>query len=99
MSQSTPTAAQRAAAQMRRVKPFTRRDGSDYRKLYRAAVDFHERHNPPTLDRGYWDATAADLIETSREFGNDPFLDAMLQAAFSELEAEYKRLLESEDEL
>ena len=26
----------------------------NYKPLYRAAHDFHERHNPPTVDREYW---------------------------------------------
>ena len=25
-----------------------------YKKLYRAAHDFHQRHNPPTVERSYW---------------------------------------------
>lgn len=26
----------------------------DYRAMYRAAFEFHERHNPPQIDREYW---------------------------------------------
>lgn len=26
----------------------------NYKKLYRAAHDFHQRHNPPTVEREYW---------------------------------------------
>jgi len=36
-------------------KPFTDHTGDrDYNRLYRIAHDFHQRHNPPTVDREYW---------------------------------------------
>lgn len=39
----------------RKLEPFTGIDKSrNYRAMYRAACDFHERHNPPTVDREYW---------------------------------------------
>ena len=28
--------------------------GADYKALYRAAHDFHQRNNPPVIDREYW---------------------------------------------
>jgi hypothetical protein len=37
------------------LRPFTGIDKSrNYRAMYRAACDFHERHNPPTIDGEYW---------------------------------------------
>ena len=37
------------------LRPFTGIDKSrNYRAMYRAACDFHERHNPPTVDGEYW---------------------------------------------
>lgn len=37
------------------LRPFTGIDNSrNYRAMYRAACDFHERHNPPTVDGEYW---------------------------------------------
>lgn len=39
----------------RKLEPFTGMDERrDYRKLYRAACDFHEAHNPPAVDTEYW---------------------------------------------
>jgi len=36
-------------------KPLTDYTGErDYNRLYRIAHDFHQRHNPPTVDREYW---------------------------------------------
>ena len=26
----------------------------DYRAMYRAAFEYHDRHNPPRIDREYW---------------------------------------------
>ena len=35
--------------------PLSDPSGSrDYKRLYRMAFDFHQRHNPPTVDREYW---------------------------------------------
>lgn len=41
----------------RKLEPFTGIDKSrNYRAMYRAACDFHERNNPPTVDLVYWRA-------------------------------------------
>lgn len=49
---TTPTAEN---AGKRQLAPFTGVDKSrNYRAMYRAACDFHERHNPPTIDGAYW---------------------------------------------
>lgn len=42
-------------ASERKTEAFTDHTGSrNYKKLYRIAHDFHERHNPPTVVREYW---------------------------------------------
>ena len=42
-------------ARKRQLRPFTGIDKNrNYRAMYRAACDFHERHNPPTVDGEYW---------------------------------------------
>lgn len=39
----------------RKKEAFTDHTGGrDYKKLYRIAHDFHQRHNPPTVVRDYW---------------------------------------------
>lgn len=83
--------------QKRQLKPFTAIDGTrNYRAFYRAACEFHERNNPPRLDKdngaAYWNRVCDDMNETSNRHGNDLFLMAMLVAVFEELEREYKGL-------
>ena len=34
--------------------PFEAPQERDYKRLYRIAYDFQQRHNPPTVDREYW---------------------------------------------
>lgn len=37
------------------IKPFTGIDARrNYRAMYRAAFEYHDRHNPPRIDREYW---------------------------------------------
>ena len=77
--------------------PFTGIDARrDYRAMYRAACDFHERHNPPRLDdeMEYWTQAADDMSEVAAGFDNDAFLIGLLIAVYNELEREYKRLVE-----
>lgn len=39
----------------RKLEPFAGVDSSrNYRALYRAACNFHERHNPPLVEAEYW---------------------------------------------
>ena len=74
-------------------KPFLDRSGTrNYNMMYRIAHDFHERHNPPRYDAEYWTETAADMMETAAKAGNDPFLEALLAAVYSELARESERL-------
>ena len=80
------------------IKPFTDVCSSkDYRAIYRAVFDFHERHNPPELDLtgepgGYWWTASEELMQLAEQFGNDKFANALLLAVFDELEREYKIL-------
>ena len=49
-------------------EPFTGHDESrDYKKLYRAAHDFHKSHNPPTVNRDYWRTHKPGLDDTPEE--------------------------------
>lgn len=42
------------------IRPFTGIDEKrNYRAMYRAAFEYHERHNPPTVDREYWQTHTA----------------------------------------
>lgn len=38
--------------------------GRDYKRLYRIAYDFQQRHNPPTVDREYWKGKTPGLDDT-----------------------------------
>lgn len=39
----------------REIRPFTGIDEKrDYRAMYRAAFEYHDRHSPPRIDREYW---------------------------------------------
>lgn len=77
----------------RQLPPFTGRDPArDYRAMYRAACDLHERHNPPRITADYWEAATDDLTATAQRFNDDPFLIALLAAVFEELEREYKAI-------
>ena len=83
----------------RQLKPFTGMDKNrNYRAMYRAACDFHERHNPPTVDGEYWEAVCDDMTATVNRFQQDPFLIGLLLAIFEELEREYKALMEGASE-
>lgn len=52
-------------ARKRQLRPFTGIDKSrNYRAMYRAACDFHERNNPPTVDIEYWKSHSPGIDET-----------------------------------
>ena len=54
-AQTNKCPSEQTPALKRKLEPFTGMDSKkDYRKLYRAACDFHEAHNPPAVDREYW---------------------------------------------
>ena len=82
----------RAASKGRQLKPLKSVEGRDYRAMYRAACNFHEKYNPPQLSEAYWSAACDEMCEISRSFNNDPFLTGLLLTVFDELEGEYKRL-------
>ncbi len=87
------------SALKRKLEPFTGIDSSrNYRAMYRAACEYHERHNPPRLDddngETYWAEAVEDIGVVSSTFDNDPFLMGLLTAIYDELEREYKRLKE-----
>lgn len=49
----------------RKLEPFTGIDKRrNYRAMYRAACDFHERNNPPTVDIEYWKSHSPGIDET-----------------------------------
>lgn len=74
-----------------RQQPFNAQDGKSYRAAYRAAFDFHERHNPPTLEDNYWEDAAADMDSISREYAGNHLLQYLLAAVYMELQREYER--------
>lgn len=79
----------------RTLPPFMGTDsGRDYRAIYRAIFECHERNNPPRLTREYWEKAADDINATASRFHNDPFVFALLVAVYDELEREYRKLEE-----
>ena len=53
--QTNKRPSEQTPALKRKLEPFTGMDEKrDYRKLYRAACDFHIAHNPPAVDTEYW---------------------------------------------
>lgn len=41
--------------------------GRDYKRLYRIAFDFQQRHNPPTVNREYWHIRIPGVDDTPEE--------------------------------
>ena len=41
--------------------------GRDYKRLYRIAFDFQQRHNPPTVDSAYWKGKTPGIDDTPAE--------------------------------
>lgn len=49
----------------REIRPFTGIDEKrDYRAMYRAAFEYHDRHNPPRIDREYWQTHTPGIDDT-----------------------------------
>lgn len=82
-------------------------EARDYRGIYRAAYEYHQRHRP-TINREYWkkhkpgedEPPAEDLDfwqaaaqDLSRCAGDDPFLQALLIAVYDEIWREYQRMI------
>ena len=63
----------------------------NYRAMYRAACNFHERNNPPENTDAYWANAAADMAAVSSEFQGDAFLRGLLLAIWDELGREAGR--------
>lgn len=63
-SMSNHTSAPQKASQGK-IEAFTNASGTrNYKALYRAAHDYHKRHNPPIVDRAYWETHTAGEDET-----------------------------------
>lgn len=69
----------------------------DYRAIFRAAYTFHEQHNPPRLEAGYWAEAIKDLTGIMIDFNQDPLLSGLLHAIYTDLEREYKHMLEAQE--
>lgn len=54
----------------------------ELKAAYRAAFDFHRRHNGAVDD---WEAVCRDMKETAHRGQNKPFLQALLLAVYEEL--------------
>ncbi len=61
----TPTPFEAPAAKQEPSTPPP--TGRDYKRLYRIAFDFQQRHNPPTVDREYWKGKTPGLDDTPAE--------------------------------
>jgi len=49
----------------REIRPFTDIDEKrDYRAMYRAAFEYHDRHSPPRIDREYWQTHTPGIDDT-----------------------------------
>lgn len=47
------------------IRPFAGVDEKrDYRAMYRAAFEYHDRHNPPRIDRKYWQTHTPGVDDT-----------------------------------
>lgn len=85
-TQSTPQSGTQST-----IQSFESLDGKSYRTLYRTVFNFHERHNPPTLEDSYWEDAAADMDSISREHAGNHLLQYLLAAVYMELQREYER--------
>lgn len=75
----------------REIEPSTGiSTGRNYPAMYEEARAYHERHNPPQLTPEYWEEAMKDLLMTARQYGNDPFMTALLSAVYGEMERAYK---------
>lgn len=75
------------------LPPFTGVNGKrDYRAMYRAICECHERNSPPCSTPTYWEHVTADIEATAAQFEKDPFVVALLNAVYDELEREYQAM-------
>ena len=89
---------QTTANSRKQGQPFTGYDNSrDYRSMYADVFKFHEQHSPPdTADKegkpgGYWWMLNEDMIQLANRYGNDAFMNGLLNAVYSELERDYQQ--------
>lgn len=87
----------RKAQEAQGIEPTTDNPATDrdYRAMFRAAYTFHAQHRP-NLGADYWAETVKALGAILAEHGGDLLLTGLLQAVYSDLEREYKRLLEGQ---
>lgn len=61
----TNTSSTPQKASERKIKPFMSVSGDrDYKAMYRAAHDFHQRNAPPVVDRDYWRTHTVGIDDT-----------------------------------
>lgn len=88
--------AQQVEAQQQFAPEAPAQAGKSYRDIYRAVFAYHERHNPPQLTGEYWREAANDISMVSAAFNHDPFILALLEAVYGEMEREYKHLKDTQ---
>lgn len=74
----------RAASVGKREALTDHSGGRDYKKLYRLAHDFHQRHNPPEVVREYWTDHRPgedDIPEPEQKYWTDTAEDMRRTAA------------------
>lgn len=95
----------REASERKREALTDHTGGRDYKKLYRIAHDFHQRHNPPEVVRDYWkdhrpgedeppEAEAQYWIKTAQDMGETASAgggDSFLMALLSAIMDELER--------
>ena len=63
----------------------------EYKTAFRAAFDFMARWQPFPSNPEAWADAARDLGNAADECGNNPFMNDLLLAVYSELERNYKK--------
>lgn len=96
-TQSIPAA---ESSRKRQGQPFTGYDSSrDYKAMYADVFKFHTKYNPPDIaDKGkpggYWWTLNEEMIQLANRYGNDAFMNGLLNAVYNELEREYQQRTE-----
>lgn len=62
-----------------------------YKRAFRAAFDFLERHTPPQHSADYWTQTTQDAAAITAQRPGDHFLQGLIMAALEELERHDKQ--------
>ena len=66
----------------------------DISAIYKAVQAYHVRHIPPQDTPGYWEWAISDLQAVAVQYDNSPLVKDLLAAALSDLEREYRRLMQ-----